>query len=335
MKEAQFYTTKEENTVQCHLCPHECMIKNGKRGICGVRKNVDGTLFSENYGKLCSFSVDPIEKKPLYHFYPGKNIVSIGTVGCNLKCLFCQNCEISQTTVDDHPMLHESSSEEIVKLASDKPHNIGIAYTYNEPSIWYEYVKDTAQIAEKEGLKNVMVTNGYINDKPLRELLPYIHAFNIDLKAWNNDFYKKYTSSKLEPVKSSLKIIGDSSAHLEITNLIIPGLNDDEKEFDDMIHWIARELGEHVPLHLSRYFPTYKMHISATPPQTLLNLAARAKKVLSYVFVGNMSTNGESHTYCPECRQPLILRHRYNTELKNISPDGACNNCGKKITVVI
>ena len=244
MKEASYYK-RLDGKVQCLLCPHECFINDGKRGSCRVRKNFNGKLISENYRQVCSYNFDPIEKKPLYHFYPGKTIFSIGSIGCNLHCSFCQNYEISQSGVDEHPYLRTNSPEDIVSLAKGRSDNIGIAFTYNEPTVWYEYMVDIAELAKKEKLKTVMVTNGFINPEPLENLLPYIDAFSIDLKAFSEQFYKQHTASKLRPVLETIQLLKKHNKHLEITNLVITETNDSEKEFKEMVDWIVSETGDH------------------------------------------------------------------------------------------
>jgi pyruvate formate lyase activating enzyme len=288
MRTALYFEKLEESKVECLLCPHNCVLKEGKAGICRVRRNVSGELVSENYGKLSALHIDPIEKKPLYHFYPGSKIFSVGSVGCNLKCNFCQNCDISQTGVSDFPWLKDFSAEELVNKAAGISENIGIAFTYNEPTVFFEFMLDSAKLSRQKGLKNVVVSNGFINEIPLNELLPWIDAINIDLKAFTDDFYKKQTQSQLEPVKQALKIIRKSGKHLELTNLVIPGLNDDEIIFKSMVDWIAQELGKDTILHISRYFPRYKSQIPLTSESTLKSLFKIAKEKLRYVYLGNV-----------------------------------------------
>ena len=331
MKEAEFYNQLQENKVQCFLCPHNCIIANGKLGICKVRKNIDGKLYAENYGLISSLAFDPIEKKPLYHFFPAKEILSIGTVGCNLICKFCQNADISQNSVSAFPSLSTYSSGEIIKIAKSKTSNIGIAFTYNEPIIWYEYIIETARKAKSKGLSTVMVSNGFINEAPLKELVKHIDAFNIDLKAFTNSFYKNYTSSWIEPVKESLKIIKESKSHLEITNLVIPGLNDDFNDFENMINWISNELGKDIPLHISRYFPRYKLQAETTPLDTLQRCFDIASAKLDYVFMGNVRLSNGSNTICPACRKTLISRTAYSSNISGINSYGNCIYCNKSI----
>lgn len=331
MKKAQFFTKSENNKIICNLCPHNCIISTNQRGNCGVRKNINGELFTEVYGKISAINFDPIEKKPLYHFHPGKKILSIGTIGCNLHCKFCQNYDISQTNIDEFPYLQKYTSDELIKIALKESNNIGIAYTYNEPTIWYEFVIDTAKKVKANSLQNVMVTNGYINKEPLEKLMPYIDAFSVDLKAFTENFYKEITLSKLKPIKETLKTIYKNHKHLEITNLIIPGLNDDEKIFKEMVLWIAKELGKNTVLHLSRYFPSYKLNINSTPISKLTNFYNLAKKNLSNVYLGNVHSYEMNNTYCSECNKVVIKRAGYNTEIVGIDNNGNCLFCSNKI----
>lgn len=326
--EANFYKKQKDDNVICYLCPHYCKIGKDNKGICGVRTNKEGELFSDVYGKVSALNIDPIEKKPLYHFHPGENILSIGSIGCNLKCKFCQNYDISQLRPGIEKRLHDITPENIV--TSCKTNNsFGIAYTYNEPTVWYEYMIDTARLAQKNGLKNIVVSNGYINEKPLEQLLKYIDAFNIDLKAFNDDFYKKYASAKLEPVKKTLISIKKSGKHLEITNLVIPGLNDDERSFRDMIDWISSDLGKDTVLHLSRYYPTFKMTIQGTPVETLNKLFDIAKSQLNHVYLGNIHNKKGNDTFCSNCGNVLVKRSGYFTDIVGIDEFGKCLVCGK------
>ncbi|MCD4697912.1 MAG: AmmeMemoRadiSam system radical SAM enzyme [Bacteroidales bacterium] len=326
MQEASFYES-ENNIVKCTLCPHFCKILDGKSGSCRVRKNMDGKLISENYGQVCSLHFDPIEKKPLYHYYPGQTILSVGSVGCNLHCKFCQNWEISQTGVDASFRLKKIPPEHIIEMALNQDGNMGIAYTYNEPTVWYEYMLDIAKQAQAKGLKNVMVTNGFINPGPLNELIKYMDAFSVDLKAFTNDFYKDLTSSRIEPVKETIKQIKSSGKHLEITNLVITNRNDRQKDFVKMIDWIAKETGKDTVLHISKYFPTYKMMDIATPDETLLNFYKLARKKLNYVYLGNMRSEEGQNTHCSKCKATVIERTGYTTTIKGLDENGQCKKC--------
>jgi len=282
MKEAYYYEKKENNFVQCHLCPHECKIKPGAVGLCRVRKNECGTLYSLNYGKISSYNFDPIEKKPLYHFYPGKTIFSIGTFGCNFNCDFCQNYTIAQ----QNPATLNISTEQIMDAVKSREDNIGIAYTYNEPTIFYEFMLDTAKEANKAGYKNVVVTNGFINKKPLEELLQYVDAMNIDLKAFNNKFYESICRGKRLPVMETIRR-SYGKTHIEITLLLIDDENTDEKELNEMFKWIA-DIDKNIPLHISRYFPANRMANSPTKIVTIRKAKSIAKKYLNYVYIGNV-----------------------------------------------
>ena len=331
MKEAAFYKKLDTDKIECLLCPHECIINEGKMGICHVRKNVEGKLISENYGQVCSLHFDPIEKKPLYHFYPGSTIYSVGSVGCNLHCRFCQNCEISQTSVEDFPFLKKYSPTEIVTNAMRQKGNIGIAYTYNEPIVWFEFMLDIAKLARKEGLKNVMVTNGFINPEPLMELIQVIDAFSVDLKAFNDDFYRKITSSKLAPVLESLKTLKRNNKHFEITNLVITTENDNIREFSEMINWISSELGKETVLHISRYHPMYKMTNPATSVRKLMEFYNIAKEKLDFVYLGNVLTKEGQNTYCPSCGHLLVERLGYTIKKTGMDNEGNCCDCSATV----
>jgi len=325
MKEATHYIKLKDKAIQCQICPNYCVIKPGEIGFCRARENKKGRLFSMVYGKPCSVSVDPIEKKPLYHFLPGEPAFSIGTSGCNFHCTFCQNWSVSQAEVNQIST-RDLPPKEAVKQASDNNCNI-IAYTYNEPVVFFEYVLDTAKIARKHGLKNIVVCNGFVNPKPLKEWCKVIDAANIDLKSFNPEFYEKYCFGKLEPIKASLKIIKKSGVWLEITNLVIPGLNDNLKEIEDMCKWIAKELGKDVPIHFSRFHPSHKLqNIPPTPVELLHDIKDIAMQHLDYVYLGNILE--KSKTRCPECRELLVQRTHHVEDMK--IKDGECP-CGKKI----
>lgn len=332
MKEALYFKKLENKRVDCYLCPHNCQIEHGKTGICGVRINRDGELYSVNYGKISSAAFDPIEKKPLYHFYPGSLIFSIGSVGCNMKCSFCQNCEISQVAVENFPYLQEYTPTEIANLANERNDNIGIAYTYNEPTIYYEMMLDTAMIVAKRGMKNVMVSNGFINKEPLHELMHYMDAFNIDLKAFTDKFYRDFTKSKLEPVKQTLVEIEKAGKHLEITNLVIPGLNSDEEVFAEMVRWIAENVDKGTVLHLSRYFPRYRLNVESTPGELIKKFYNIAKEYLDYVYIGNM--HADNDTYCSHCGKKVIDRSFYSANPIGLENNGKCSHCQNQIAVM-
>ena len=336
MHEARYYIKLNNGKLSCILCPWNCKLKPGQTGNCKVRVNENGKLLTTVYNRVAALGVDPIEKKPLYHFHPGKNILSIGEVGCNLHCNFCQNHRISQCYASNFSGFQKITPKKIITEAQKTWNNIGIAYTYNEPFTFYEYMFDTAKLAHKNGLKNVVVSNGYVNPEPLLEILSYVDAFNIDLKAFSDSFYKNQTKGKLEPVLETLKIIAESNTHVEITNLIIPELNDKEKEFEEMVKWIKIELGESVPLHLSRYFPQFKSSFPQTPLNTLERFYEIAKQHLHHVFLGNVSDEKRSSTFCSNCNSILIERSRYNIQFNNIhNNNNRCSNCNSALNFVV
>jgi len=323
------FSVKYENYIECQLCPHFCKLKSGKTGICGVRKNTGEKIELTTYGIISGIASDPMEKKPLYHYYPGHKILSLGSYGCNMSCDFCQNFHISQN-------IHTTDSLRItpkilVNKAMHTENNIGIAFTYNEPVIWFEYVRDVSEIAKRSGLSTVLVSNGYINRKPLTEMTGFIDAFNIDLKSFNNNFYKKLTGTGIEPVKSSLKQIVKSGKHLEITTLVITNENDSEQEMENQVEWIAGELGKDVPLHLSKYFPMYKRENPSTAEATLMRLYEIASEKLDYVYIGNILSENGQDTICPKCGATATQRSGYSITQMNIDNYGRCNKCGNLI----
>jgi len=303
----------------------------GKSGICGVRENSGDSVSLSTYGIISGYAVDPIEKKPLYHFFPGKSILSVGSYGCNLKCDFCQNHQISQHT--EKAGSYSLSPVELVARALKVEGNIGIAFTYNEPVIWHEYVMDCAGLAREHGLKNVIVTNGYVNPGPLDELLEVTDAFNIDLKAFDDSFYRRYTGGTLKPVLKTIEKVAGAGKHLELTTLILPGLNDTDSSMSREAEWIAATAGRKVPLHISRYFPMYLRSDPATPSETVIRLRDIASGYLDFVYTGNMPAEQcGSDTYCPVCHINVIKRAGYRTTVAALDNEGGCLNCGEKIT---
>ena len=327
--EAKFYKNlKEYELLECQLCPNFCKIGDGERGICGVKKNINNKLYSLVYNKVCSLHIDPVEKKPLFHFKPGTDALSIATAGCNLKCKFCQNWSISQIESPTEFI----TPENLVALAL-KYNSVGVSYTYTEPLMWYEYVLDTAKLAKEKKLVNVLVTNGYINQKPLLELLPMIDSLNIDLKSMNQDFYKKVCKGKLEVVLKSIELSLAKKRHVELTYLIIPGLNDAGEELNKFVSWVA-DLSDLVPVHFSRYFPAYKADFPPTPVETMKKAFQIAKRKLKYVYTGNIHIPGTSDTFCPKCNNLLISRSGYSTNLSGIE-DKKCGSCKTPVDVII
>ncbi|HKM92512.1 MAG TPA: AmmeMemoRadiSam system radical SAM enzyme [Prolixibacteraceae bacterium] len=331
MHEASFYIKLDDKKVQCILCPRNCVIDEGKFGNCNARRNRNGVLSSEVYSRIASINVDSIEKKPLYHFYPGSEILSVGTTGCNMHCVFCQNHTLSQSNNRNPVLIKNITPEELLQIASDSPKNLGIAFTYNEPTINFEYMIEAARLFKMNGLKTVMVSNGYINRDPLEMLIQYTDAFNIDLKGFSETFYKKYTKSTLKPVLDTIIQIAKHDKHIELTNLVIPTLNDDEDEFEALCKWIVKYLGKDTVLHLSRFFPRYELDQYPTPPEMLFNLYDLAKVYLNYVYIGNMATEIHSNTYCPSCGKLLIERTYAYNKRKGIDDLGICIKCGEKI----
>jgi pyruvate formate lyase activating enzyme len=332
MREALFYEPAGGLKVRCTLCPHRCSILPGETGICGVRKNEEGRLVALTFSLVSSLNLDPIEKKPLYHFYPGGRILSIGSYGCNLQCRFCQNHEISQCRPEQIEEGIRYDPAEVASLAAKTPNNIGIAYTYNEPLIAIETILEIGSLVHRLGLKNVLVTNGYVNPAPLEMLLPLVDAWNIDLKGFSDGFYHHLTASRLAPVKETLKRVRAFGSHLEVTNLVIPGSNDDEELFEHMVEWMAGELGKNTVLHLSRYFPKHRLSVPPTPEHTLLRLYEIARGHLDFVFLGNILTPAGQDTFCPSCHALLISRTAYKTEVKGLAPDGTCRRCSTPVT---
>ena len=328
-KRARFWDPIEGSRVKCFLCPHNCTISDGKTGICEVRLNEQGTLFTQIYGEVTGYGLDPIEKKPLYHYHPSEQILSLGTKGCNLKCPFCQNWHISQQP--EGPSRYMSPEDAVETAVRDG--SFGISYTYTEPLIWIEYVMDTAKLAQEHGLKNVLVTNGFINPEPLEELVPLVDAANIDVKSFDPDFYKKISKGQLEPVlKTCERVVKDW--HIEVTHLIVPFKPEEEllSDIANMCDWVAEKLGKGVPFHLSRYFPNYHFDL----PPTTLELMKKAMKIaserLDSVYLGNVVLDEGNDTFCPGCGAILVERTGYNTRIRNLK-DSRCGKCGQSISV--
>jgi pyruvate formate lyase activating enzyme len=334
LKIADYFEKKEGSNVKCCLCPHLCLISPGKSGICGARTNSGGELISRNYGVVSSLSFDPIEKKPLYHYYPGGQILSIGTVGCNLHCPFCQNYSLSRYC-EEHEIdevMKKTRPSEILELLNNQPKSVfgGAAYTYSEPMVWYEYVMETSRLLRENGYKNVLVTNGYINPEPLKALLKLTDAANIDLKAFTDSNYRKL-GGRLKPVLESIGMFKEAGVHIELTTLVVTAFNDNMEEMEALAKWVAK-LDSKVPLHLSRYFPQYKYHEEPTSLNFLHEVYEMAKAHLDYVYLGN--THSESDTRCPECGNVLVERQGYDTSIRGIA-GGKCMKCGRKADLII
>jgi len=318
-------------TVQCELCPKMCLIEPGQSGECRVRINIDGVLRTVVYGFPCSVSpYDPVEKKPLFHFLPGTRILSVATIGCNLHCLNCQNWEISQKNPEESTAAF-LPPERLVQLAKRNRY-LSIAYTYSEPIIFYEYTYDTAKLARKEGIRNVLVTAGYINPQPWKELLEYIDVANIDLKFISDDLYRRICSGTLKPVQNALVLAKASGTLVEVTNLIIPTLNDKPEQIRELARWLKANMGRETPLHFSGFYPRYKMqHLPPTSLKTLEMARELAiSEGLDYVYIGNVRSKEGENTYCPGCKGLLIERKGYIL-LQNRLKEGCCPDCGKEI----
>lgn len=335
MREAMLYEKQADSRVRCNLCSHYCWIGEGKKGICQVRENRGGKLYTLVYGRTISQNVDPIEKKPLFHFYPGSSAYSIATPGCNFRCAWCQNWEISQMPRQQHLIAgYQATPAEIVAEAQRRNCR-SIAYTYTEPTIFFEYAYDTAQLAQKAGLANVFVTNGYMSPAMLATIQPYLNAANVDLKAFRDRTYRRYVGARLQPVLHSLKMLKKLGIWLEVTTLVIPNLNDDPAELREAAQFIAQELGTDTPWHISRFFPDYKL---AEVPPTPLETWRQAREIgleegLKYVYVGNVGGEESENTFCPECGQVLIRRHIFGVQVNRIR-EGRCPDCGCAIAGV-
>jgi len=333
MKKALLFETLKENTVKCDLCDHRCVIKEDKRGICGVRENRRGTLYTLVYGRLIAQNVDPIEKKPLFHLHPGSLSFSVATVGCNFKCRFCQNADIAHMPSDrDGMVMGEYFPPETVVREAEKRNCKSIAYTYTEPTIYFEFALDAARLAHEAGIKNVFVTNGYMTPEALEMVAPYLDAANVDLKAFTDDFYKKQCGAKLEPVKETLRGMKAKNVFVEITTLIIPGLNDDREELKALAGFIVDELGPETPWHISRFHPTYKLTDAPPTPVATLTLARDIgiEAGLRYVYTGNVPGEKGESTFCYSCQAPLIERWGFAIR-ENRLEDGRCPDCGAAI----
>lgn len=287
MKEASFYVSESKGRVKCLLCPKYCVIPDGAVGVCGTRENFSGKLYALSYSRPVAIHLDPIEKKPLYHFHPGAKILSVGTLGCNLNCRFCQNFDISQQfEKEDFDNITEVSPEQIISICRKNSYKY-VAFTYNEPSVFFEYMLDIAVLCKQNDIMTVSVSNGQINEEPLREIIDYIDAFNIDLKSFNADFYKKICGGDIVTTKRAIEIISEKKKHLEVTFLLIEGLNDDRDEFDAMCGYLAG-LNKDIVLHISRAFPRYKMDFEPTPVELIDKFQKHASRFLNYVYAGNI-----------------------------------------------
>lgn len=322
MKKASYVESRGDQSIRCTLCPHFCDLKSGESGHCQIRKNIDGDLFALTYGEIAAMAVDPIEKKPLYHFYPGSDILSIGSNGCNLRCDFCQNWHISM----QHTKRETVSVDELIQTALTKK-SVGIAYTYNEPLIAIEFLIECMTACRDNGLKNAIVSNGMINPEPLADVLPLIDAANIDLKGFTPGFYKSITGH-LHTVKHTIQTLYSGGTHVELTHLVIPGRNDNKTDFTAMCEWIA-SISPDMPLHISRYFPNYQSDAPPTAEQTMIDFYDIASNILNYVYLGNIQITGCTDTHCPNCEQLMVQRSGYRINVAHRSP--SCPACGTSL----
>jgi len=324
-REAKYYDKQAEKKITCKLCPHECRVADLERGTCGVRENNGGTYYTHVYGNICSAHIDPIEKKPLFHYYPTTQALSVAAAGCNFVCKFCQNWEISQRRPEQVESTEVFPNALVDAAIQQKCKTI--AHTYTEPVVFFEYMLDCAIEGKKRGVPNVMISNGFIQEKPMRELCKYLGAVKIDLKAFTEKFYKELCAGKLKPVLDTLLVLKDEKTWFEIVVLVIPTLNDSQHEIDTMTKWICKELGPDVPLHFSRYYPTFMLkNIPPTPPGIL----EKARKIamnngLKFVYIGNILTDAEN-TYCPSCGKLVIERIQYSVELTGLKKN-RCKYC--------
>ncbi|MBN1833700.1 MAG: AmmeMemoRadiSam system radical SAM enzyme [Deltaproteobacteria bacterium] len=331
MKEAYLYEKKDLNRVRCLLCSHNCLIKEGSRGICGVRENQGGTLVSLVYGKVIASHTDPIEKKPLFHFLPGSRSYSIATVGCNFKCLFCQNADISQMPADHKRIRGEDMAPEAVVENAVAGRAMTISYTYTEPTVYFELALDAARLAEPKGLRNVFVTNGYMTEDCLKEIDSFLHGANVDLKSFSDTFYREQCGGRLEPVLHSIKTMKELGVWVEVTTLLIPGMNDSREELRDLAGFLA-SVSPDIPWHISRFHPTYRLtHIPPTP----VEIIHRAREIgyemgLKYVYTGNLPGDEGEKTRCHECDGLLIDRTGFMVRENRIQ-NGLCPSCGVSI----
>ncbi len=329
MKTTQYFGSSKDGKIQCRVCPHGCLISDKERGLCGSFENQDGVLYAMRYAKVAAAAVDPIEKKPLFHFFPGSSVFSVAQQGCNLRCQWCQNHLLSQATDDAGEFV---TTEELVRVCETRNHT-AIAFTYSEPLIWIDYIRDFAEIMKNKNpaFSIVIVTNGYINHQPLHDILPYIDAFNVDIKSMNADVYHRYIGGDIKAVLRTVKDIATNGTHLEITNLIIPTINDTAQEMTELVQWIAGECGSQIPLHLSRYRPSYLFTEPATPIETIERAYNISREYLSFVYTGNMpAATGHENTYCPSCGALLIEREQYSVHMHHIF-NGICDMCGSTV----
>lgn len=322
------------NAFNCKICSRRCIISPGKKGFCGMRENEDNKIYTLNYGAASSLAVDPIEKKPLFHFYPGSKVFSLGSVGCNFRCKNCQNWSISQAELNKIPT-RDLPPEEAIQLTREYDCK-SIAWTYNEPTMWFEYTLDSAKIARKENVKTVYVTNGYMSEESFQEIRPYLDAANIDLKGMSENFYKDLCDAHLQPVLDTIIRMHEAQIHIEITNLMIPDYNDSEDYIKSMVKFMVDEVGVEVPLHFTRFFPQYQMQ---QLPPTEIKILEKAQKIakdegMEYVYIGNAPSLGGENTYCPECGKTVVKRDGLSV-FNEATKSGKCPKCRADLNIKI
>ncbi len=328
--EAMYYRKLEGTQIECELCPRHCLVTDLERGFCGVRENQDGNYYTLVHSRACAMNIDPIEKKPLYHFHPGTAAFSIATAGCNVNCKFCQNWDISQVRPEQVANV-ELSPEEITQICRQRSVPT-IAFTYSEPVVFYEYMYDTCKESRKYGIRNAMITGGYIEKEPLLKIMPVLDAIKVDLKAFSEDYYRDIVNGELQPVLDALKIMHDHGIWLELVYLVVPTLNDSDREFTELCNWIVSNLGDSVPIHFTRFHPTYLLkNLPPTPVSSLERAYDVAKKAgLKYPYVGNVPGHEGEKTYCPACGNVVIDRSGFRIRSINLK-DGCCTSCAHKI----
>ncbi|MCK4321573.1 AmmeMemoRadiSam system radical SAM enzyme [candidate division WOR-3 bacterium] len=324
-REAEYYEVIRDDITRCELCPHHCVIPPGEEGLCWARKNEGGKLYVQNYGETTSIAVDPIEKKPLYHFRPGTRILSVAPTGCNMRCPYCQNYTISSRKASTKYI----SPAELIRFTKEYGTS-SVAFTYTEPIIWFEYIKDVAEYAGPSGVDLVMVTNGLISEKPLMELIEIVSAMNIDLKSMNEEYYKKVLKGDLKTTLRTIEL-ASKKIHVEVTNLLIPGDND--KDIEELSKWLS-SIDKTIPLHISRYFPYQGYERPPTPVSLLMDAYEIASRYLYYVYIGNIRLERAENTYCPECSNLLIERIGFSSRIVGIK-EGSCSNCNRTIDIVL
>lgn len=330
-----YQNTLNDNKISCLICPRNCKLGENQHGFCGIRQNVGGKITLTSYGYTTGLSIDPIEKKPLYHFLPGSQILSFGTLGCNMGCMFCQNWHMSKSKAD--PKLTQKASPAEIAFLAKQNGCKSVAFTYNDPVIFFEYAIDTAKECHKLGIKTVAVTAGYINPEPRKEFFENMDAVNIDLKAFNKEFYKKLCLANIEPILDTIKYVkNETDCHLELTTLLIEGYNASHKEIAEECDWIAENLGVDTPLHFSAFFPAYKLTAAPpTSPKTLFGAYEIAQKAgLRYVYTGNIIDEEGSTTYCHNCKKAIIKRSGYVLSEYNLEKNGLCKFCGTRCSGV-